>query len=58
VEKVPIFWTFKALSALPDHPESLPNILTSLKKHFSITQKNFMKKIFLSEKKNFNHSNF
>jgi hypothetical protein len=41
-----IFWTFEALLALPDHPESLLNILASLKKHFDITKKNFMKKDF------------
>jgi hypothetical protein len=45
-----IFWTFEALLALPDPPESLSNILASLKKHFGITQKNFMKKKF--ERKN------
>jgi hypothetical protein len=36
----------EALLALPDHPESLPHILASLKKHFGITKKNFMKKNF------------
>jgi hypothetical protein len=45
-----IFWTFEALLALPDHPESLPNILASLKEHFGITQKHFTKKKFGAKK--------